>query len=187
MHGMAVQEQSYIYRLPCQWFALLTESGKERQGCIWLRRRKYEPYWPRYRGQVRLNRHRRAMRWRSVLPGYLFLPISLTMQANWELIEQMPGFRRVMRTGNGTNYAELTEHDIGNIERIEMALQSSIIAQGELIPFSVGQTVRFTNANLWALQGRIKAIDGKRRIIVTVDFFNTKTDMTVPANEIEAV
>jgi transcription antitermination factor NusG len=92
-----------------------------------------------------------------------------------------------MRTGNGTNYAELKRNEIETIQRIEMALQSSIIAQGELIPFSVGQTVRFTSANLWALEGKIKAIDGKRRIVVTVKLFNTLTDMTVPATEIEAV
>ena len=75
MHGAitAVRGQTIdiepIFGEPCKWAALLTTSGAERKATIWLKIRQFNPYWPRYKGTVKLNRHRREMRWRSVIAG----------------------------------------------------------------------------------------------------------------------
>ncbi|HZS57616.1 MAG TPA: transcription termination/antitermination NusG family protein [Bryobacteraceae bacterium] len=171
--------------LPRRWYALLVESGRERRICIWLRRRQYEPYWPRYKGFVKLNRHRTEVRWRSVIPGYLFIPIPILQTINCDLIESAPGARRIMR--NGENLVELPEDGRQGIERIkeiEAALNASAIAAAEGIPFKEGQKVRIRRVEL---DGKIKRIASKTKIVVEAQFFGAVREWELPVSEIEAV
>ena len=173
-----------IFPEPCYWIALLTNN--ERKACIWLKRRQFKPYWPRYRGMTRLNRHRRQMRWRSVLPGYLFLPFPMNKEPNCRLIEESPGSRGIMRNGSFEPRV-LNDGHVQQIRRIEDALNASELNAAEGIPFKVGQRVRVTNDAYWQFEGPILKIDNKRRIWLEVELFGAKRHLTVPASELEAV
>jgi len=170
---------------PAFWYAMLVASGLERKACIWLRRRQYEPYWPRYKGQVKLNRHRKAERWRSVIPGYLFLPVE--MEPDWELFEdRMPGFSSVLRNGRRDALAKIPEagrEGIAQIRHIEAALNASPIAAADGLPFKVGQAVRVPRLSL---DGRILAVEKGRKLIVELFFFGAKRPIPLPASEVEA-
>lgn len=188
MHGTLSVTQdirTHVYQGQCDWVALLSEPGRERQACIWLRRRQYEPYWPRYKGQVKLNRHRRAVRWRSVIPGYLFLP---NININWRLIEEdAPGVHGKMRNSEG--YPKLLKTKIiTDIQRIEAALNSSEINAAQGIPFKIGQLVRPTDDlyNHW--EGKIVRIDARNKIGVEVrGLFGSSAVVMFSADQLEAV
>src|ERR1700685_2424563 len=172
MHGAIpiTEHNDHIYDKPCKWYALLTESGTERKATIWLKRRQYHPYWPRYMGQVKLNRHRRGVRWRSVLPGYIFIPIPTEREANWQLLEKTPGVRGVMRHPN-YDFIEFKLRDISDICRIELALNESPVAASEGIPFRVGQKVRIMSGIFENQQTCIMRIDKGRKLTVEVPLF----------------
>jgi len=175
----------HVYSDPCRWYALLTGSGLERKATTWLKRRQYHPYWPRYMGQVQLNRHRRAVRFRSVLPGYVFLAVPDASVADWDTIEQTPGVRRAMRKTNG-DFVQLQVKDMSDIQRIEVALNSSPIAAKEGMPFRVGQEVRITHGVFEGHVTEILKIERGRKVEIDVPFLGSSTRITLPASEIEA-
>lgn len=189
MHGIIAMDElkssPYIYQGECDWAALLTQPGSERKACIWLRRRQFEPYWPRYRGQVKLNRHRRAIRWRSVIPGYLFLP--MVGEINWPLFDRAPGIHGKMTNAEG--YAKrLTQQHIADIQRIEAALNSSEINAVQGIPFKVDQRVRPVDDLYCQWEGKIVRIDSRRQIAVEVSgLFGSAAVVMFSADQLEAV
>lgn len=172
---------------PRSWYAFLVETGKERRVSDWLTVRQFQPYWPRYKGQVKLNRHRRAIRPRSVIPGYLFVPLNL--EPNWRLLTgthaKAIGIRGVLRSGS-SDYAILTEQHIEAIRNIEAALNESPVCATEGIPFKVGQRVR-VNSEPWNWEGPIIRIDSRRQIVVEARMFGRATRIVVAASEIEAM
>ena len=94
---------------------MLTTSGAERKACIWLKMRQFKPYWPRYKGTVKLNRHRRDTRWRSVIAGYVFVPLPEEGELNWQLAERTPGIRAIARPDNThiiLNSSDINEHQV---------------------------------------------------------------------------
>ena len=179
------QVNGHIYEGPCKWYALLTESGTERKATIWLRRRQYHPYWPRYMGQIRLNRHRRGFRWRSVIPGYLFLPIPEASNADWRVIEQAVGVRGVMRHAD-YNFVEFREQDIADVARIEQCLNENPIAAAEGIPFREGQKVRIIRGVFENQRTEIVRIEKGRKVCVEVELFERKNWVWLPVADIEA-
>lgn len=186
MHGnIQLQENPIVNR---DWYALLVESGKERKASDWLEIRQFQPYWPRYKGTVKLNRHRRAMRLRSVIPGYLFLPLG--HDANWRLIlskeAKAKGIREVLRNGQA-DYARLNDGHIDSIRNIEIALNSSALCAVEGIPFKVGQFIRLIAGAFSGIEGKIIQIDKGRRITLESFMFGRTTRMTVTASEIDSV
>lgn len=186
MHGMIglTDTDATIFDVDCTWYALMTDS--EKKACIWLRKRQYEPYWARYMGPVKVNRHRTMSRWRSVLPGYLFLPIPMGRDPNWRLIEESPGIRSVMRQGN-FEPVRISSRDIDEIRRIEGAMNASEIAAREGIPFKVGQKVRVINDTL-GFEGTVIKLDTKRKITIEVpSLFGRVTKIMLPVSEIEAI
>ena len=178
--------EAHIYAGTCKWFALFTESGSERKATIWLKQRNHYPYWPRYMGQVKLRRQRRGFRWRSVIPGYLFLAIPEPFIADWEAIEETPGVRGVMRKANW-DLVEFKPKDIEDINRIEKALNESPIAANEGIPLRVSQRVRIRSGIFKGHETTVVAIEKKRKITVEVPMFGTKARIVLPASELEAV
>lgn len=194
MHGTIqsmtnIEENSYIYRGPCDWYALLVTSGKERKATSWLKKRQLFPYWPRYKGQIRLNRHRRLTAWRSVIPGYLFLATPIGF-ANYQLIEGdrrqqgCPGVHSFMRDGDGFIIPFKIGH-ITEIERIELALNASTIAAQKNIPFKLDDMVCCKSIELWNVRGPVVAIDKKGNLDIEVDMFGRKVRWTLPASEVE--
>ena len=168
-----------------KWYAILTETNKERLACIWLKRRQYAPYWPRYQGREKVNRRRFVARWRSVLPGYLFLPV--VDEPNWAVLERMPGYRRIMRDGAGNvvTIPERGKQGIEQIREIEMACNSSAIAAEEGIPFREGQKCRLIK--IPEVLGEVKRIISKHKIEIEIQMFGGLTLTQVPAAEIEAL
>jgi transcription antitermination factor NusG len=189
MHGaigtMELQDTSRpIMGAVRHWYALLVASGMERKVCIWLRRRQYEPYWPRYKGQVKLNRHRRAIQWRSVIPGYLFIPAPEHGSVNWSLVESAPGVHGFMcSAGNIVSLPEIGKQGIEQIMAIETALNESAIAAVHGIPFKKGQLVFVKSLEII---GEIKRIDGRDRIMVEVPMFGSKVPMWLSSGAIDA-
>ena len=190
MHGAitAVRGQTIdiepIFGEPCKWAALLTTSGAERKATIWLKIRQFNPYWPRYKGTVKLNRHRREMRWRSVIAGYIFVPMPDDRELNWQLAEKTPGIRSIKRPDDTPII--LTTSDIADVRRIEGALNASVVAAANGIPFKVGEFVRFEIVGR-EFTGPILEIDKHRQITVEVDLFGHRTRLALPADKIEAV
>ena len=168
----------------CRWAALLTTSGAERKACIWLKMRQFKPYWPRYKGTVKLNRHRRDTRWRSVIAGYVFVPLPEEGELNWQLAERTPGIRAIARPDN--THIILNSSDINDIRRIEAALNASVIAADKGIPFKVGERVRFEIGGR-ELTGKIIHIDTRRQITVETQIFGRCARTALTADRIEAV
>ena len=167
-----------------RWYALLVQSGKERKFCFWLRKRQYQPYWPRFMGVVKLNRHRKAKRWCSVIPGYLFLPDNGAI--NWELIEEAQGVHGFMSNASGdlVDLPYKGKQGIEQIKLIESALQESVIAATQGIPFKTGQQVWVGKLSV---EGKILRIDNSRQITVEVPMFGSRVKSVMPVSELEAV
>ena len=187
MHGMSGlrEPESYVYDGECIWYALLTEAGRERRACVWLERRQFKPYWPRYRAHVKLNRHRRAIRVRGVIPGYMFLPIPVAHTVNCGLIESSPGVRRIMRNGGGVPVVipALGKDGIEKIREIEQSLNESAVAAADGIPFKVGQRIRVPRLEL---EGKILSIERGRRVFAELYMFGALRSIPLPVDEIEA-
>ena len=166
-----------------QWCALLVQSNAERKCCIWLKRRGFSPYWARFKASQKLNRHRRAMRWKSVIAGYLFLP--KYDQMNWKLIEDAPGVRGFLRmAGEIVSLPESGEQGIAKIREIEDCLNASPVAAAQGIPFKVKQKVRVAKLEMEAI---IIKIESARLIELEGNIFGRVTKIRLPVTEIEAI
>jgi hypothetical protein len=182
MHG-AIAAAGQIAPQSCsesRWCVFLCQTGVERRACIWMRLRGLQPYWARYRVTWREFQARHGIQWRSVLPGYLFLP----WPADCKLVEDAPGVRRFLRNVAGEPET-LGEHDMSQIREIEAALNASTVAARDGIPFKVGQLVHVKRLEM---NGKILRLDGRRRIIICVPMFGSRgVPLTVSVGDIEAV
>ena len=188
MHGALMQELAIDYSIsimpePVCWRALLVESGTERKACGWLRDRQFKPYWARYRVEPTRIQERRHVRWKSVIPGYVFLPIPLLRPIDSDYFEHAPGIRGFMRNGSH-NVVRFTEEEIEQVRKIEEALRASLIAAVEGIPFRQGQKVRIIKPDL---EARIKEITSKRKIVVEAMFLGAMREWQLAGSEIEAI
>jgi len=165
------------------WYALLVQSGRERRICDWLHIRQYEVYWPRFESLVKLNRHRRGKRYRSVLPGYLFIFVPVGGELNCPLLEDYPHIRRIMRRASG-EVVIVSAEDIDKIQNLETALQNEVAAAGN-IPFRIGQIVSVRS--LCGASCKILRIDNGKRIEVEANLFGGKRRAFVPVSDIEAI
>jgi hypothetical protein len=92
--------------------------------------------------------------------------------------------RRFLRNGDGV-LEMLGEHEMDRIREIEVALNESVIAAREGIPFKVGQTVYIKKLEI---NGKILKLDGRRRIIISVPMFGSSgVPLTLSVADIEAV
>jgi hypothetical protein len=136
-----------------RWYGAHVQSGKELQAYIFLRNKKMKPYWPGYQQDVRFARHRAGVKWRSVLQGYLFIPVPADKTIDCYLIEQAPGVLKVMRTAEN-HVAELTVEEIALVRKVEEVLNAPPIVAVQGNPFKVGQRVRIVGM---ALEGTDRA------------------------------
>lgn len=165
------------------WYALLVEANQERRICDWLYIRQYRVYWPRFESLVKLNRHRRGKRYRSVLPGYLFIFVPIGRELNGRLLEEYPHIRRIMRYASG-DIVVVSAEDIDKIRDLETALQNEVAAAGN-IPFRIGQIVSVRS--LCGASCKILAIDSGKRIEVEANLFGGKRRSFVAVSDIEAI
>lgn len=190
MHGtlaMTAETNPNVYQGLCDWIALLSQPNAEQKACRWLEIRQFKPYWPCYNGQVKLNRHRRAVKLRGAIPGYVFVPITREQDKNWELLKRTPGIHGFMTNGEG-GPKFLTPMEIGEVQRIEAALNSSEINAKEGIPFKVGQKVRPADDLFLQWEGKIVRIDSRRQIAVEVPgLFGSTPVVMFSADKLEAV
>jgi transcription antitermination factor NusG len=184
MHGaIAVAEQDPGIGLYSptggRWSIILMTTGVERRACRWMRLRGLKPYWARYRVNWREFQVRSGVQWRSVLPGYIFLP----WPVDCRVVEDAPGVRRFLRNVDGAPETR-DEREIERIREIEAALNDSAVAARDGIPFKVSQEVYVKKLEL---RGKILRLDGRRRIIISVpDWFNG-APMTLAVADIESV
>jgi transcription antitermination factor NusG len=175
-----------IHQNPASWYALLVLSGTESRCCVWLCKRQFKPYWPRYQAMTKLSRSRRDIRWRSVIPGYLFLPA--VGELNWRLLRRynpyIHGVLADAATDEWIKIPDKGENSIGRIREIEMALNSSPVAAAQGIPFRVGQRVHIENLGADAT---ITRIDGARHITVETKMFERVIRVNLSVLEIESV
>src|SRR5579859_2419256 len=125
MHG-ALMNESFQASMPVWWEyepetvsyvwrGVHCQPGSERQACIWLRRHGLKPRWFRFRAEpTRDIKSRRNVRWRSVIPGYLFLPVPLSRSIDSSFFDYAPGIRGFMRNAAGT-IVRLKEEEIEQI------------------------------------------------------------------------
>lgn len=167
---------------PHHWHALLAVPGSERRACIWLKREcGLKPYWPRYQTEFRLQR-RSKIQWRSVIPGYIFLPAPV----NYRKVESGPKIRRFLRNGTG-DVAQIPywgKQGIEEIIKIEASLNANPIAARDGIPFKKDQMVRIIPLEI---SGKILRIDSRRRVVILVDMFGGTVPLTVAVGDIESV
>ena len=169
------------------WYALLTETGRERRAKKWLEIRQFAPYWPHYQGTVKLNRHRRGVRPRGVIPGYIFLPLN-GEKPNWRLILRTPGVREVVRDRASYEPVCISGREMELLMNTEESLNQNTICASEGIPFKIGQIVRCSNDLYSEFVGPIIAIDTRRRISVSLPLFGSKgVRVVVSADEIEPI
>ena len=94
-----------------------------------------------------------------------------------------PGVRRFLRNADGKPKT-IDRHDMDKIQDTEAALNSSIIAARDGIPFKVGQNVYVKRLEM---TGKILRLDGRRRIIISVPGWFNGSPMTLSVADIEAV
>ncbi len=183
MQELAVDYPVSVMDGPVIWRVLLVQSGRERQACGWLQDKQFNPYWARYRVEPTRIQDRRYVKWRSVIPRCVFLPIPVLRLIDSDFFKFAPGVRGFMRNGSG-NVVRLKEEEIDQIRKIEEALQASPIAAVEGIPFREGQKVRIIKPDL---EATIKEITSKRRIVVEAMFLNAMREWQLSESEIEAI
>lgn len=183
MHAVMEAIETEFVADPVRWRALLVKGGAERGVCQWLQARQIRAYWARYQvDATRFPRHgRTGVIWRSVIPGYLFLP--LTRELSSDYFEYAPNVFGLMRDGVG-NVVEISDRDIQSIKRIEEACQASAIAAAYGIPFKVGEKVWLKHMEIEVV---IKEIDSRRKILVEAPLFGSVVPMTLSVDAIESV
>src|SRR5215469_3055561 len=126
--GMQAVEKVETKDLPQQWWwMLLVEPGKERSARDSFHRYGVQAYWPNYHSLLRPTlplRERRRTDYRSVIPGYLFVP-ALPTEMFWDIVERIPGVGHAVLNFSG-DVATLKEESIDVIRAIERGMQTPV-------------------------------------------------------------
>jgi transcription antitermination factor NusG len=172
--------------LPDQWFMLLVRRGKEQEARDSFRRYGLRAYWPNYHTIAHWSlprRERRRRDYRSVTPGYLFVP-ALPSNTFWGVIEYNIGIVNVVRNYSG-DMAVLKNADIEVIRSIEAGMNTPKPGKS-LHSFKTGDKVRFTDdmLNRWP-PGRVAGSIGDGRISVEVEVMGRIVPFMVFPHQIE--
>ncbi len=162
------------------WHIALTEPGSDRLATTALRNRGYLVYRPIEPRQVR-----GAVRWVSMLPGYLL--VIDTPADNWRWLRITPGIRthRCLLQSSG-GYATLSDETIRLIRHMEQELATVQIDAPDdpRKGFAVGQSVGIVN-NL--IEGVINALDDRDKAVVKILLFGRESFVKIPYSELTAV
>ncbi len=162
------------------WHIALTQPGADRVAQKGLQVRGYQVYRP-----IEPRLVRGAVRWISMLPGYLL--VNDTFCDNWRWLRITPGIRVnrcLLPSCDG--YATLSEEAIRRIRLVEAEL-ATVNIYPEDDPregFAVGQSVGIVN-NL--IEGVIEGLDDKEAAVVKILLFGRESLVKVPYHQLTAV
>jgi len=171
---------------PEQWCMVGVRPGKEPECCDSFRRQGLRCYWPNYYvfGYSKPRRAaRRGQPYRSVMPGYLFMPLPAT-DLFWNVVERWSGVAHPIRSYSGDLLA-LHNEDIQVIRKIEAGLNTPV-PRKSLHNFKTGDKVRFSDDLLtrWP-PGRVARLADDGRIAVEVDLMGRSVPFLVWPHQIE--
>lgn len=172
--------------LPDQWFMLLVRPGKEQEARDSFRRYGLRAYWPNYHSTSHWSPQRRERRrtdYRSVIPGYLFVP-ALPSSTFWNIIERNLGIVNVVRNYSG-ELAVLKNADIEVVRSIEASMNTPVPGKS-LHNFKTGDKVRFADdtLNRWP-PGRVAGSINDGRISIEVEVMGRIVPFMVFPHQIE--
>jgi transcription antitermination factor NusG len=175
-----------VHALPDQWCMLIVTPGKEQDARDSFHRYGIQAYWPNYLGPTRWSSRPREPRrtdHRSVIPGYLFVPMLPTPTLR-DVMERIVGVDNVVRNYSG-DLAILRNTDIEVIRQIEAGLKTPKPGKS-LRSFKPGEKVRFCDdlLNRWPL-GRVASSTKDGRISVEVGVMERIVQFIVFPHQIE--
>jgi transcription antitermination factor NusG len=181
---MQAVEKLETKSLPQQWCMLLVRPGMERDARDSFHRYGVRAYWPNYHSFLRSTlplRERRRRDYRSVIPGYLFVP-ALPTETFWDIVERIPGVENVVRGFSG-DLAMLKDADIDVIRSIEAGMNTPIPGRTPH-NFKTGDKVGFIddNAQRWP-PGRIGGSSNDGRITVEIGVMGRLVPRGVSASD----
>jgi transcription antitermination factor NusG len=156
--------------LPDQWCMLTVRPGKEQDARDSFYRYGVQAYWPNYHSFLQSTlplRERRRTEYRSVIPGYLFVP-ALPTQMFWDIAERIPGVENAVLNFSG-DLATLKDADIDVIRSIEAGMNTPIPGR-TMHNFKGGDKVGFIDDNTqrWP-RGRFRGSSDDGRITVEIE------------------
>jgi hypothetical protein len=168
--GMQAVEKPETKNLPQQWCMLQVTPGMERGARDGFHRYGVRAYWPNYHSFLRPTlplRERRRTDYRSVIPGYLFVP-ALPTEMLWDFRLRIPGVRHAVLNFSG-DVATLKEEDIDVIRSIEAGMNTPIAGR-TLHNLKAGDKVAFIDDNTqrWP-PGRFGGSSNDGRITVEIE------------------
>jgi transcription antitermination factor NusG len=172
--------------LPDQWCMLIVTPGKEQDARDSFHRYGIQAYWPNYLGFTRWSSRPREPRrtdYRSVIPGYLFVPM-LPAPTLRDVMERIVGVDNVVRNYSG-DLAVLRSADIEVIRQIEAGLKTPKPGKS-LHSFKTGDKVRFVDdtLNRWP-PGRVAGSINDGRISIEVEVMGRIVPFMVFPHQIE--
>lgn len=171
---------------PDHWLLLTVQPGKEQQARDSFRRYGVRCYWPNYYIISRWSpqlREKRRTDFRSVMPGYLFVPSPATTTI-WNVIEHNIGVVNVVRNYSG-ELAVLRNADVEVIRSIEAGMNTPKPGKA-LHNFKTGDKVRFNDdtLNRWP-PGLVAGSLSDGRISVEVEVMGRIVPIQVFPHQIE--
>lgn len=172
---------------PEAWCMVGTRPGLEQDVCDSFRRGGVRCYWPNYYvfGYTIIARRgsRRGRQYRSVMPGYLFMPLP-TEDAFWHVAERHNGTCHPIKTFSGALLA-IRNSDILKIRKIEGDLNTPQ-PKKTLHNFRPGQKVRFIEDLLtgWP-PGKVARLADDGRIVIETELMGRSVPFTVWPHQIE--
>ena len=118
--GMQAVEKLETKSLPQQWCMLQVTPGMERDARDDFHRYGVRAYWPNCHSFLRSTlplRERRRTDYRSVIPGYLFVPAPPI----WDNVERIPGVISVVRNFSGEGWPRSKRKTSMSFDRSRLA------------------------------------------------------------------
>jgi transcription antitermination factor NusG len=175
-----------VHALPDQWCMLIVTPGKEQEARDNFHRYGIRAYSPNYLGFTRRSsrpRERRRTDYRSVIPGYLFVPM-LPTPTLWDVMQRIPDVVSVVRNYSG-DIAILRNTNIEVIRQIEAGLKTPKPGKS-LHHFKTRDKVRFVDdlLNRWP-PGKVAGSTNDGRITVEVRVMGRLVPFQVFPHQIE--
>lgn len=141
-----------------EWFAVHVWTGREQSSAGHLRARGYDVFLPCYEEQRRWSDRVKRVN-RALFPGYLFCRVSATAAAR---IVTAPGVIRIV--GNADGPVPIRTDEIAAIERLVEARLHPVPCHF----LRVGERVRLDSGPLRDLEGVVRQIRNRHRLVVSV-------------------
>ena len=174
--------------LPQQWCMLMVTPGKERDARDSFHRYGVQAYWPNYHSFLRSAlplRERRRTDYRSVIPGYLFVPAPPT-EMLWDISQRIPDVGNAVLNFSGDVFT-LKEEDVDVIRAIERGMNTPVPGKS-LHNFKTGDKVGFIDDNTqrWP-PGRIGGSSNDGRITVEIEVMRRRVPFVLFPHQIKRV